>query len=144
MIAELEERLNRLEDDREILHTLYSYGHCIDYGDENGFVDCFLPDGVLHWPLGPVHGHSDIRAAFRRHTHAPDVYHKHFIAEPLIISDGMRANVMCMYTRLDSYADGPAISSFGRYLDVLLRCPDGRWRFEERVAEVESRRTVPS
>ena len=28
--------------------------------------------------------------------------------------------------------------TFGRYLDIMQREPDGRWRFLERVAEVEA------
>ena len=37
-------------------------------------------------------------------------------------------------------ADGPAIKSFGRYRDVLVRCPDGRWRIKERRNEREAGR----
>jgi hypothetical protein len=36
--------------------------------------------------------------------------------------------------------DEPIVRVFGRYLDKLVRCPDGRWRFRERIAEVESMR----
>jgi hypothetical protein len=36
--------------------------------------------------------------------------------------------------------DEPIVRVFGRYLDRLVRCPDGRWRFRERIAEVESMR----
>jgi hypothetical protein len=32
----------------------------------------------------------------------------------------------------------PNIMAFGRYKDRLRRCPDGRWRFTERVCETES------
>jgi hypothetical protein len=34
------------------------------------------------------------------------------------------------------------VTSFGRYHDVLARCPDGHWRFESRVGELENR--IPS
>ena len=39
----LEQRLSLLEDKREILRTLHDYGHCLDYGDEAGFMDCWMP-----------------------------------------------------------------------------------------------------
>ena len=37
----------------------------------------------------------------------------------------------------------PFVRAFGRYLDQLVRDPDGRWRFVERIAEVEAVVTDP-
>ena len=48
-----------------------------------------------------------------------------------------------MFARLDSYPDGPGICAFGRYTDALVRCPDGRWRFTDRHADIESWRHGP-
>jgi ketosteroid isomerase-like protein len=137
----VEERLQRLEDERGILSTLYTYGHAVDYGYEDQWVDCWTEDAVLHWPTrpGPLEGREAIRDAFRAHTHAPDKFHKHFLVEPRIRLDGDRATVESYYARLDQYEDGPKVRSFGRYRDVLVRCDDGRWRFKERRAENESR-----
>jgi ketosteroid isomerase-like protein len=143
-IPSLEARLAVLEDERAILHTLYSYGHGIDYDLEDEFLDCWTADAVLHWPdREPIAGHGALTEAFRAHTHAPRVFHKHLIIEPRIEIDGDRATVDCYFARLDDYADGPEIRSFGRYRDVLVRCPDGRWRFTERRTEREARRWAP-
>jgi hypothetical protein len=30
------------------------------------------------------------------------------------------------------------IGAFGRHVDELTKCDDGRWRFVERVAEIEA------
>jgi ketosteroid isomerase-like protein len=137
----VDERLQRLEDERAILSTLYTYGHAVDYGYEDEWVDCWTEDAVLHWPTrpGPLEGREAIAGAFREHTHAPEKFHKHFLVEPRIRLDGDRATVESYYARLDQYEDGPKVRSFGRYRDVLVRCDDGRWRFEERRAENESR-----
>ena len=141
LLAALEARLRLLEDERAILRTLHTYGHAIDDGYEDDFVDCWIPGGVLIWPgTGPIRGHAALRAVFRAHSHAPAAWHKHFMVEPLIRMDGDRATADCMFARLDPYAEGPAIKSFGRYRDALIRCADGRWRFTERLAEVEARR----
>src|ERR1700752_3101046 len=82
MSPSVEERLARLEDEAQILRTLHDYGRSIDYGDEATFIDCWLTDAVLRWPIppyaAPFAGHDELRAAFRGHTHAPSVYHKHF------------------------------------------------------------------
>jgi ketosteroid isomerase-like protein len=146
-IRELELRLGRLEDERAILQTLYAYAHSIDYGDEALFADCWTADAVLEWPWrDPLEGREAILGAFRAHTHAPDVYHKHFMVEPRIELRGDEAIVQCLYSRLDRDEAGePYVRSFGRYVDRLVRCPDGRWRFARRRAENEAvvRRTVP-
>jgi ketosteroid isomerase-like protein len=136
----LEARLRLLEDERAILRTLYAYGHAIDYGYEDEFAECWTEDAVLHWPWRePLTGRAAILEAFRAHTHAPERFHKHLLVEPRVRVEGDRATVESMYARLDAYEDGPKLRSFGRYLDVLVRCPDGRWRFEERRAENEAK-----
>lgn len=138
------QRLQVLLDKRAILNTLHAYGHCLDYGDEEGFMDCWTADAVLGWTVyaGPLHGHERIRAGFRAHTHAPDAWHKHLLAEPLISLHGDTARVHSMFFRLDPYVStaGPEIYAFGRYIDTLRRCADGRWRFTERVVEKEAAR----
>lgn len=145
-IRELARRVRALEDERGILRTLYAYGHSIDYGDEAMFLDCWTHDAVLQWPSRePIEGRDALAAAFRAHTHAPDAYHKHFMVEPRIEVSGDEASAQSLYSRLDRDDDGePYVRSFGRYVDRLARCPDGRWRFTFRRAENEAlvRRTV--
>jgi ketosteroid isomerase-like protein len=137
----LEERLGLLEDERDILQTLYRYGHSLDDGREEMFMDCWTPDAVLHWPDRPaIAGEAALREAFRAHSHAPLAWHKHMLFVPQVVVSGDRATVDSMFARLDRYASGPGVRSFGRYRDVLLRCADGRWRLQERVAEREATR----
>ena len=42
---DLATRLKLLEDERAILRTLYRYGHGVDAGEEEAWVDCFTEDG---------------------------------------------------------------------------------------------------
>ena len=140
-MSAIEERLRRLEDESGILQTMYAYAHCLDYGDEAGFLDCFHEEATLHWSSrGEQKGHAAIREGFRWHTHAPDAWHKHFMVEPRINIQGDKATVDSMYTRLDRYETGPEFRSYGRYTDTLVRCADGKWRFMERRANQEGRR----
>lgn len=138
----LEERLARLEDERDILYTLYTYGHSLDYGYEDDFADCWTDDAVLEWPKrpAPFHGKAAIIDAFRAHTHAPAVRHKHLLIEPLVDISGDKAEVSSMFARLDRYGGLPKIRNFGRYHDELRRCIDGKWRISRRVAVAEAMR----
>lgn len=141
----LEDRLRRLEDEQGILDALYGYGHNLDYGHEDAWIDCWTEDAVLDWPgRALMRGHAELRAGFRNHTHAPAAYHKHLVVEPRITIEGDRATVFSYYARLDRYTEGPKIRAFGRYRDVLVRCADGKWRIKERFPEIESiRKTAP-
>jgi ketosteroid isomerase-like protein len=148
-----EERLQLLEDERAILRVLHAYGHAIDYDLEDTFADCWTDDAVATYnfdipnakaPTGiqnfALEGKGEIMDFFRRHTHAPAAYHKHFLVEPRIEVDGDRATVSSYYARLDETTDrGPMMSSFGCYRDVFARGADGRWRLQERHATTESR-----
>lgn len=137
-VVNIEERLRRLEDEKAILDTLHAYGHHLDYGLEDAWIDCWTEDAVLDWPgRAFMRGHAELRAGFRAHSHAPVMYHKHVVIAPMVTLQGDSASVQSMFARLDRYPDGPGIRAFGRYCDKLVRCPDGRWRFTERLPEIE-------
>jgi ketosteroid isomerase-like protein len=148
----LEERLATLEAERAVLDTLYAYGDALDHGREDEWADCWTADAVLTYDFSVSNARSstdrddlrfDGRAAicrfYARHTHAPERYHQHLLVAPRIAVDGERATVRSTFARLDERREGPLLSSFGRYTDVLRREPDGRWRFASRHADVESR-----
>ncbi len=144
-VQELIRRLAALEVERAILRTLYRYGHSIDYGLEQEWVNCFTEDGVfdVRRRVGPAsvryEGRAALAAFIAQHTRAPGRYHKHMLMEPAIIVNGEQATVQSYFTRLDATRDGrPFIRAFGRYLDRMVKGVDGVWRFTERVAEVEA------
>ena len=53
-------------------------------------------------------------------------------------TNGDEATAESYFSRLNDSPDGPVVRSFGRYLDVLVRCDDGAWRIRERRLERES------
>ena len=137
---DLAARLERLEDEREILRTLHAYAHAIDYGDVEGWLDCFTEDasfrvrGLLRYE---VRGRDALRELVSRHTHAPEAWHKHVMVEPYVDVSGDGATCRSFFTVLRDDGGVPVLGGFGRYLDRLVREADGRWRFDERTAEVE-------
>lgn len=138
-------RLQTLEDERLVLRTLYRYGPGLDYGCESAWLDCFTADGIFEVRYEDttlrMAGHAALRRFAEQHTHAPEYRHKHLVLDPLIEVDGATARAESYFARLDRVDGRPVIRSFGRYLDRLVRCADGAWRFAERMAEVEASRT---
>jgi len=161
-VAELAAKVRRLEEERSVLQTLHRYGHSIDYGLESAWLDCFTEDGAFdlhiardgeaigrlmgygtpHAKGTRIDGREALRTFIERHTRAPTTWHKHLLIEPIITlaDDGERASVQSYFVMLDEHQDTRSMRAFGRYLDDMRRCPDGRWRFRERIAEIESLR----
>lgn len=149
-------RLAALEAERAVLANLSRYGHSIDYGLRDQWLDCFTEDAVYDLRYRPglpprkfrggtltetgvvYRGQAELAVFIAGHTHAPDRWHKHMLMEPVVMLGHGRATCQSYFARLDERPGEPRITSFGRYLDRLLACPDGRWRFEERIAEIEA------
>lgn len=153
-IEELAKRVQILEDEKAILHTLYEYGHVLDYGrDPDQWVDLFTEDGV--WKGTPVTTHAGAGSGDRVEGHAalaewlfrggrsePEYWeitgHRashNSISMPDIKIDGDRATVESTLTITREDPTGPIVFAIGRFLDVLVRCPDGKWRFKVRHLE---------
>jgi hypothetical protein len=156
-VEALEERLKVLEDERAILSTLHAYAHAIDYGLKEDWLDLFAEDaeykveqfgeilpfiGVLQPPEG-LKGREILLKYIASHTHAPVLWHKHFLVEPVIRLEGDReASGESYFARLDEDDKGAYIMAYGRYLDRMVKCPDGKWRFKKRCCQIESRYPV--
>jgi hypothetical protein len=138
-MSELETRLRLLEDKHAIAERMHTYGHALDYGRRDVWLDCWTADAVLEWPHGTFAGVAEIGRAFDEHTHAPDYFHKHVVVDPLIEVVGERARVESYFLRIDESPAGPIVRSMGRYRDQLVRSDDGIWRFSERLTDLESR-----
>jgi hypothetical protein len=155
----LAERLKLLEDERDIRATIERYGHSIDYGREADWVDVFTPNAVFTvrlpqvpdglkdaFPFAEVDdtgfklvGSKALAAFAAMHSRPPAAYHKHVVANFVIAFDGPNSARVTTYAfRVDGLADRREILAFGRHLDKVVRCRDGRWRIAERLYEMES------
>ena len=142
--GDLEARLALLEAEQAILKNLYRYGHAIDYGDEEAWVDCFTEDGVFdvrarlsHQPNRVISGRHELRAFIQRHTRAPELWHKHLLIEPLIEVDGDTATMQCYLVAITT---DRRIAATGVYRD-RLRKVGGHWLFSLRHVDVDTRPT---
>jgi hypothetical protein len=150
-LDEIVRRLASLEDERAVLDLLHRYGHAIDYGREADWVDCFVEDGVFdrrvredrtmlpEWrPLGSLEGRPALAEFVSRHSRAPERYHKHLVLSPRIELSGDEGTVQSYFVFATETEGRCEIGAFGRYRDRVARCPDGTWRFRERIAEIEA------
>ena len=117
MATDLEVRLELLEAERAITRTLHRYAHAIDYGDEEGWVDCFTEDGVFdvrsrhaHQLKRLITGREELRAFIARHTRAPELWHKHLLVEPVIDVDGDTATCASYLAVVMEHEDDPGRS----------------------------------
>jgi hypothetical protein len=161
-VAELAGRLGRLEAEQAVNLALQRYAHAIDYGDRETWLDCFIPDGVFDVRVradrseqeavpesGPPRvkgnryvGREQLAGFVADQTCAPAVWHKHILAAPVMAfaADRRRVSLSSYFFVLDEPLGQPVVRAFGRYLDEMALGEDGRWRFVERIAEIESRR----
>jgi ketosteroid isomerase-like protein len=145
-LQDLARRLAAIEEERAVLRRLHAYAHAIDYGDEAGWVDCFCEDGVFDIRgrggtdgyTRKVSGRAALAEFVSFHSRAPEAYHKHCIVEPQITVDGDTAHAESYLFVMVDVETEPVVRVFGRYVDTLRKEPDGKWRFELRIAEVES------
>jgi 3-phenylpropionate/cinnamic acid dioxygenase small subunit len=139
----LTERIDRLEAERDIRDLMVRYAESLDYGRNDEWASCFAPDGLFDVRMRgeAMFAHTGTEALARfasGHTHAPEVYHKHFLSVPAITFDGpASASARTYFTMLHERPTGPIVLVIGRYLDELVRLESG-WVFAARVVDMEA------
>ncbi len=152
-LSDGDRRLQAIEDHIAIEKLIYRYAHCIDRGDADGVAALFAPDGRFRTrimnearELGPdaydITGHEALTAfakmVFQRIITPPSVAQANVLTNAVIEVDGDTANASTYFTLIKATATGREIAGYGRYLDIIVRCPDGQWRFKDRRSEVET------
>lgn len=133
MSAELEARLQRVEDLLEIHQLFVDYGRYLDAGDFAGYASLFADEGeTLLGPMGRAKGPAEIEAFMTRMLAADVGKTFHLITSPTVDLHGDEATSDVMWTVLERADDGtPRVSMLGRHRDRLVR-ERGRWRFLRR------------
>lgn len=140
-MAELEARIQRMED-REAIHGLFMrYRQCLDEKDFSGYAALFAEDGEFVAAGGTARGRVGIeelvdgmRGSLLTAVVGDDL---HIVVNPEISIDGNRATARSTWIYLVRGESGaPTLCKVGHYDDELIR-EDGTWRFARRFAPMD-------
>lgn len=131
--------------EREINALIQRYCHCMDSGDEAGWVDCFTESAlfdVRNYTGEIVHvekGREELAAYIAGYPKPPNMRRHLYSATLLDVDiDAGRATGESYWTLLASGpSGGAALTAFGRASDVFVKGERG-WRIERRLAVADA------
>lgn len=135
-IAELEQRLRALEDERDIARLLASYGPLVDAGMADAVAQLWTEDGIYDVGDWRMAGRSEIAAMVRSEAHQELLTRgcSHFFGPAAIRVDGDTAVAVCEST-LAVRRDSGGYSMLRAGVHVLrLRRVAEEWRIISRTA----------
>lgn len=141
-IAELESRLQRLEDERDIAQLIAAYGPLVDAGAATEVADLWTPDGVYDVDEVYLEGHEQLAAMVLSRAHQSWIERgcAHFVGPARVTVDGDTAIAVChslMVVRKDErFVVRRATANHW----ALVRTVDG-WRVSRRTNRVLDGRT---
>ncbi|MGI5440201.1 MFS transporter [Streptomyces shenzhenensis] len=125
-----EARLTHLEDVQAIRQLRARYCHALDDQRWDDLIDTFTEEGIFVG-LATAQGRENLKEFFSALSDGPIDAWWHFSANETVEIDGDRAAGMTWLWQ-PCVVEGRAQVAAGRYVDRMVRCTDGRWRFEER------------
>jgi len=132
----VDEEIGWLLDRAEILELTARYNRCFDDGDPEGYALTFTEGGSMGVVGGPT---TTGRAALAEMCKNVPWGVMHVTVDPIITVDGDTAiqNVtLLVFSRPSGPGEKARISATGRYLDTLVRSPDG-WLFTSRECTLD-------
>lgn len=130
----------RMSDYQQIVAIKYRYGELIDKlvrdpspGDAEQLADLVTEDAVFEWYelLGRHEGRKNIVRLFTETLPSKNGWMWHSFFNPIVEINGDRAEgrfkILAMSVRKGAPPAAPN-TTYGRYVDQFVRCPDGRWR----------------
>jgi uncharacterized protein (TIGR02246 family) len=119
-LAALEDRLRRLEDEREVARVVAAYGPLVDGGDAGRVAALWEPDGVYDIDELLMSGRAQIAAMVESSAHQGWISGgcAHVVGPPHVTVDGDEAVAVC-HSLMVVHQDGAF---------VLRRATANRWR----------------
>jgi ketosteroid isomerase-like protein len=133
-LAELERRLQRLEDERAIERLIASYGPLVDAGESEAVADLWTTDGVYDVEGWLMSSRDDVAAMVRSNDHQGLIRRgsAHFLGPAVVTVDGDEAVAVCESLLVVRRDDGYIVWRAGAN-HFQLRRIDQRWQIVNRV-----------
>ncbi|ORB28354.1 nuclear transport factor 2 family protein [Mycolicibacterium parafortuitum] len=134
-LAELERRLRRVEDEREIERMIARYGPLVDAGDADEAAALWAEDGTYVVEGWTMQGRDDVAAMVRSDEHQGLIARGccHFLGPAVATVDGDEATAVCESVLL-VHRDGRFVAARAGANHFRLRRVDGRWRITSRTS----------
>ncbi len=136
-LAELEHRLQRIEDERAIERMIASYGPLVDAGDAEATAALWRDDGVYDVEDWLMQGRDDVAAMVRSAGHQGLIGRGcvHFLGPAVVTVHGDHAVAVCESTLLVKHDDGYRVARGGASYFHLSRVaePPGGWQIVKRI-----------
>lgn len=133
-LAQLEARLQRIEDERAIERIIASYGPLVDAGEADAAAALWAVDGVYDVEGWPMRSRADVAAMVSSDAHRGLIERgcTHFLGPAVATVDGDDAVAVCeslvVTRRDDGYTVWRAAANH-----FLLNRIDGRWQITNRT-----------
>jgi uncharacterized protein (TIGR02246 family) len=123
-------------DDHAGIYELYArYPFEMDADDEAALADCFTEDGLFRISgQGRFEGREEIEGLVRKTAAGRPRHLTLNVWIRDVDGDGV-ASVKAYFLLVD--VDSGENVAYGNYNDTPVRCPDGRWRWRERLVQFE-------
>jgi uncharacterized protein (TIGR02246 family) len=136
-LAELEKRLQTIEDERAIERLIASYGPLVDAGEADATADLWATDGSYDVEGWHMRGRDDVAAMVRSDAHQGLLQHGccHFLGPTVVTVDGDAAVAVCESVLLIR-RDGHFVAARAGANHFTLRRIDHRWQITQRRTHV--------
>ncbi len=136
--AALRQKVQALQDERDIREVLVRYGEYLDAKDYAAYAALFAKDGVWTGGFGSATGPADIQAMLEKNlgTAEPGYINRssfHLMTTMVVDVDGDTAKARSRYLFFTATPeDRPQVALAGRYEDSFVR-EDGAWKIKARI-----------
>lgn len=133
-LAELEKRMQRVEDERAIERLIASYGPLVDAGEADAAAQLWAVDGAYDVEGWPMRSRDDVAAMVRSDAHQGLIGRGccHFLGPAVVTVTGDDAVAVCESILVVHRAEGFTVWRAGAN-HLRLKRIDGRWQIVART-----------
>lgn len=143
-LAELEKRLQTIEDERAVERLIASYGPLVDAGEADATAELWAVDGSYQVEGWHMRSRADVAAMVRSDAHQGLIHHGccHFLGPAVVTVDGDDAVAVCESVLL-LRRNGAYIAARAGANHFQLHRIDGRWQIVARTTHALDGSTEP-